>query len=521
MPRNRTIGVGRLPQIVEFQARREYEGFGLFPNYRAEPFRENLRAFRQHPSFAGIVVWPTNGGFLLPARTAYRTSGLDRWIDANVHAYGRLSQDSTLEPRALAAEWARAQGVSPEDSEPAAAILLETEDLVGRGLYIGPYAENAPALFGLDVFPTMLWLYWTRPAGSHGVHCLLGRYARQDLPRALAEGQEALTQVEGLISQAEALAPTPFREDLLRSLRYEQSLLAVMAELRAAWFRHHEWALGGGSEAYEAWRAALPRLEAAVAAHERDWGQDATLPAMDLRELKRLLRDDQRYPTLRWIAGLLGVLALVPAVLVGLQLRATPPAALKRAPTAALALVSLALCGLGPALCLAWHRAPLVIAAGAGLALLLYLASAAPLALSHRDVDAARSPWRVALGALAPPLLGTGLLALVYAARGVVPLFALAVECFFSSAALAAVVALALGAALLQAGAFVLAARRAAEGWRRPLALALCSLVASAAITGGLTAWRGVPGLLTVNEITRFAPSILGQAGTDPADLAK
>jgi hypothetical protein len=62
-PRNPIIGRGAIPQIVEVQARREFEGFNLFPNYRGEGFAEDLAALRAMPRVAGLSIWATNGGF--------------------------------------------------------------------------------------------------------------------------------------------------------------------------------------------------------------------------------------------------------------------------------------------------------------------------------------------------------------------------------------------------------------------------------------------------------------------------
>src|SRR5207237_2804226 len=102
-----TIGVGGLRQIVEFQARREYEGMGAFPNFRGAEFRAHLDRFRASPMLAGVSVWATNGGFLYHAPVFYRVHGEDAWIDANVYAYSALARDPALTPEAALRAWLR------------------------------------------------------------------------------------------------------------------------------------------------------------------------------------------------------------------------------------------------------------------------------------------------------------------------------------------------------------------------------------------------------------------------------
>ncbi len=535
VPRNPTIGMLAIPQIVEFQARREYEGFGLFPNYRAESFRDEIADFARNEQFAGIYVWPANGGFLLRSPTYYGVQGPDDWIDQNVFAYGRLLDDPTLDPGELAREWAREEGLDERDAAALAEILLASDDLVAKGLYVRAFAEEPLPLLGLDLMPTMLWLYWTRPSSGYGVQSLIYRAAAAELATAIAEGHEAVADADALIARAEGLAAGAFRERLLRALRFERSLLALLAASRETFLHHHHWAHGAGAS-WEPWRASLPRLAAAIEEHETSWADDRFLPAFDTVELRRMHRDDVRYPSLRVAAILLALLDLAAAVLLVLALRAAAAGGEGRLATEArfpgfgpaAALVGAGLLGASFATMSAGANAFAATLALALPALGAWTITALALRVVRPGMDAGLDPRERSLGAearralavLPVPLAAMGVAMLVFAARGPVPFHAFVVEAIVGGGARTALVALDLALGVAALAALHLLAAPAVAGARRwastPLAVVLMVVVA-------LVAGRaiGLGALPAVNRHLRIGPTVFGEAGTGVEDLVE
>jgi hypothetical protein len=519
-PPNPTIGAGQLPQLVELQARREYEGFGLFPNYRAAEVREHLTRFAASPTFRGINVWPINGGFLLPARNYYTVSGPEAWVDGNVHAYGRLLANPQAEPAALAEEWARDQGLSPADARAVAAILLRSQAVVDRGLYLRPYATRAPALFGLDVFPTMLWVYWNRPMTTYGIQGLVARRALDDLSQCYDDGAFALAELDRSLAEAEALSPSALRDELLAALRYQRSLFDLLDAYRHAYLEHHAWALRGEAGAYDRWRAALPRLEAAADAHVKAYAGDPHLPAYDLREVRRLLRDDARYPALRLAAVFL---ALVELLLAGAFLsllrpgRPAPPWLGTPPATPLAACAACAVIGAAAAVFVGLEAALLVaglkggaVATAYGLAVLVFARLRGPSA-------ARLAPTTAALVPLAPGLVIQALLLLAFAVGGPAWVHGLWIDPLLGASWLPLLLLLG-GWAVGEVAVTLLAARAAVPPQRAAgaAALHLALLVALGLLFLGLARERG---LLWGARTARLAPSILNEAGTYVEDL--
>src|SRR4029078_73925 len=63
LPLNPTLGTGAHRRIVEFQARREFEGFGALPNHLVADEAQALRQFlAANPHVEGVWNWTQDGG---------------------------------------------------------------------------------------------------------------------------------------------------------------------------------------------------------------------------------------------------------------------------------------------------------------------------------------------------------------------------------------------------------------------------------------------------------------------------
>ena len=131
---NPTIGRGGVDQIVEFQAAREYEGKGAYPNYMGEEHAAAIRRCREL-GVKGIWVWNFGGGWDGPRLQT------DLWVRANINATARLAQDPSLDPRRLAEEWAAGE-FGKAAAKKVAEMLLLSDDCVQGFRYIAPYSRR-------------------------------------------------------------------------------------------------------------------------------------------------------------------------------------------------------------------------------------------------------------------------------------------------------------------------------------------------------------------------------------------
>jgi hypothetical protein len=131
---NPMIGRGGVPQIVEFECAREYEGKGAFPDYVGPIHAE---AMRQAAAIGvkGAWVWDFSGGWGGPFLKS------DRWVRLNIYATSRLAQDPDLSPRALAEEWAAGE-FGAKAATNVADMLMLSGDCIRKCMYIEAYARN-------------------------------------------------------------------------------------------------------------------------------------------------------------------------------------------------------------------------------------------------------------------------------------------------------------------------------------------------------------------------------------------
>lgn len=523
IPPNPTIGIGEIPQIVEFEARREYEGFHLFPNYRGEEAKRHLQKFTKTKSFSGISVWPTNGGFLMNSPTFYRNQGNDDWIDMNVHAFSRLAQDPSLDPGAVLEEWAAEKKLSSEDQALLAELMLRSDDIVDKGFYIAPFAREPVSLFGLDYFPTMLWVYWTRPGTSYAVQSLIYRGCANNVDEAIQDGQDSIKDLNDQLTKAEGLQDKEMRKRVVEALRYQLSYYEVLGAYRKVFLNQYRWSMTGDSASYDAWQAALPELAQAAAKHRRDYKDNRFLPAWDLREIDRELVDDQRIPGLRIFAFVLTLVFLSLAALALLPFFA-PEKSLAQKVSSPLVTVIRAVLG---AMVLGIGGVTLINGQGvAALFLTLFSASMIFHGLAWKLLSLFEGPekdprWTASIPALqAPWLVLFAVLCFAYGLRGPACLHALYIYSFFGSWPLALLVSL---VALPTLSCFILHGMLSARVLQKKPApmvkfFVLYALLSAALFLASL-GLIGVKGLLKFNRYARLAPSILNEAGTDVDDF--
>ncbi|NED52538.1 hypothetical protein G3I24_16755, partial [Micromonospora aurantiaca] len=95
LPLNTTLLTGEQKRIVEFQSRREFEGFGALPNDLGGLHQEALRTFlAKNPHVVGLWNWTQDGGPLRAGpMTLYLRTGFWQMWDLNVYLTARLAWD--------------------------------------------------------------------------------------------------------------------------------------------------------------------------------------------------------------------------------------------------------------------------------------------------------------------------------------------------------------------------------------------------------------------------------------------
>ncbi|MFE0591220.1 hypothetical protein [Micromonospora echinospora] len=325
LPLNSTLLAGGHRRIVEFQARREFEGFGALPNDLGPLHRQALRAFLANPRVEGVWNWTQDGGPLRAGpMSLHLRAGFWQLYDLNTYAVGRLAWDPDTDPAQVTADWAyRTFSADPATVAAIGQAMALSRAAVTRGLYVGPYADRSVRALGLEP-PPMMWIFeWDIPTGDSAALGSVYAVTGGRVDEAVDEGEEAVALARRMRDLVAATDPATWRDAGLRAyftrtLDYQVDLFETLGAYRTMVLRHTQWLDTGAPAAYDAWRLAATAYRDARDAHRQRYGADLDLPAYNFTAADLGADRADRDPAMAWVARvLLGSILVV--VLLGLR----------------------------------------------------------------------------------------------------------------------------------------------------------------------------------------------------------
>lgn len=232
LPLNRLFFASNHQKLIEFQARREYEGFGAYPSFVGWDVEAHLQQLRDPDSevenLVGASVWCQTGGWgKLRQLTFLRNSS--PWVELNTFAIARLWQGATCEQ--VVEEY-----LSENYREVPASAMLEflklSDDAIKDLLYIREFAQRRLYFRRLRL-PPQLYVFWDRiiidPTMKSILSCLI-----EDPQAAVEQGHEALDKLTRMLELAEEY-PIPSK-----GLKFQQATFEILAASREYFFQPHD-----------------------------------------------------------------------------------------------------------------------------------------------------------------------------------------------------------------------------------------------------------------------------------------
>ncbi len=286
LPLNTTLETGTHRRIVEFQARREFEGFGALPNDLGALHQQALdRLLAANPHIEGVWTWTQMGGPLRAGpRTLYLRAGFWQLFDLNVYALGRLAWDPGTDPATLTADWIRQTfSTDPSTVEEIGRVLALSREAIEKGLYIGAYASRSVKALGLEP-PPMMWIFeWDIVTGDSAVLDSIYAVSRDHLDEAIQEGEQASAVARQMRALLASTAPATWhacglRQHFVDTLDFQVSLFDTLGAYRTMFLRHAQWLDTGAPAARAAWAEARVQYRAARDEHVRRYTGNVDLP---------------------------------------------------------------------------------------------------------------------------------------------------------------------------------------------------------------------------------------------------
>ncbi|MBB5349904.1 hypothetical protein HNR46_000125 [Haloferula luteola] len=195
LPLNRAFFRIPHPKIIEFQARREYEGAGEFPCPIGTDCERFAAELKQAENLVGFSTWCQTGGWHRFRRLAFLPeAGDDTWIRLNTHLiHGILGEGQTTD------EVIR-HHFGVERAAEVIELVRHAETVVRDLMYVREFASQK-LFFRRVRIPPLIHLYWDCLFINHPVRKIL-RHLVRDPERALREGEAAFALFPRMVELA-------------------------------------------------------------------------------------------------------------------------------------------------------------------------------------------------------------------------------------------------------------------------------------------------------------------------------
>jgi len=226
LPPNKQFFRGRLPKIIELQARREYEGAGQYPSFIGTDYEFIRDQILGKANIAGVMVWCQTGGWTRFSRLSF----LDPeavWNEINTWVSIRLFRDGVSAADAIES-W-RLRYAAHMDSKKLIRFLMLSSSVVQRLLYVEEYACKKVYFRRLRI-PPQLSVFWDHILINHSMRQVLRCFV-SDGESMIGQGRQALADIDEMRQLAAELSLS------VKDVEFMRDTFEILALAREYYFR--------------------------------------------------------------------------------------------------------------------------------------------------------------------------------------------------------------------------------------------------------------------------------------------
>lgn len=299
---NPTLMSGKHKRIVEFQDRREFEGFNAFPNYMGALHQTALHEIlMKNKNIVGAWQWTQRGGPLRAGPLSlYPFHGFNLITDANVYITSALMKNPSLKMKYATEDWVKNKfGNDTLMLKNVTRMLLMSHQVVDRGLYISRFANWDVKAMGLELTPNM-WLFkWDILNASSSVMSNVYMVCKDSIAQAIAEGKMALKEVKQMQKWINDVKWRVSKNKdeynlLIASLAYEYNLFEVLTAYRNYFLNYYSWLDKGNSVDKQKWQSALDTFKIMEKKHIDTYNTSLDFPSYNFTESERAVVMSER-----------------------------------------------------------------------------------------------------------------------------------------------------------------------------------------------------------------------------------
>lgn len=189
LPLNKHFFHHNVQKIIEFQARREYEGCGEFPSFIGWDLSDYYEQLKGASNMVGMSVWCQTGGWVPFRRLTYlEEAGI--WNELNSYLCIKIFKEQQSVEQALQSFGER---IGCTDIDKFIEFLRLGDQVIKELLYIQPFAEKK-LFFRRVRIPPLISVYWNNIFINHSVKKVLLTHVH-DSEECVKQGYDALEKV--------------------------------------------------------------------------------------------------------------------------------------------------------------------------------------------------------------------------------------------------------------------------------------------------------------------------------------
>jgi len=218
LPTNQAFFHHSVKKIVEFQARREYEGAGEYPNFIGFNAEKTAQELQSANNLVGASVWVQTGGWHAFHRISYIGKG-SPWVEINSQVIVNIFQ------RGISARQTITEIIGKDKIHLAADAIHFFElidQVVSEALYIKEFSQQS-RYFRRVRIPPIIHAYWDCIFFIHPMKTVMSHFVK-DGKKAIQEAHQAMALFPEIQSLAEKLS------EQLDSLGWEVSDIHFMRD---------------------------------------------------------------------------------------------------------------------------------------------------------------------------------------------------------------------------------------------------------------------------------------------------
>jgi hypothetical protein len=191
---NPLIFEGTQRKLVEFQARREYEGFGEFPSFVGDYYERLRHKLTRCETFAGIMVWSQTGGWsrfrsltFMPGSSIYNE--INTAVTVSLFANGDGVE-------AAVTRYCRLRAPHLDAAKLLRLLRLSSE--VIDSLWYMPEFSRHSIFFRRTRVPPLLWVFWDTIVISATLRLFVRRFASGDGSNHTADALAKIDEMQSI-----------------------------------------------------------------------------------------------------------------------------------------------------------------------------------------------------------------------------------------------------------------------------------------------------------------------------------